>query len=200
MLRFIQPLTLSYFLGSLPTAYLVGKKVKGLDIRKHGSGNVGATNVFRVVGKGWGIAVLLLDAFKGALAVSLVPRLFSDNFFLLSLLCGIGAILGHTWNLWLGFKGGKGVATSAGVFFALAPKAAAAALVVWVLVFTWKRYVSLASIITAAVFPVWVFLFYRKEEKFLFLFPISLLLFVFILCTHQGNIKRLREGAEKRLL
>ena len=200
MFRFILPLTLSYFLGSLPTAYLVGKKVKGLDIRKQGSGNVGATNVFRVVGKGWGIAVLLFDAFKGALAVGFVPRLFLSDFFLLSLLCGIAAILGHTWSLWLGFKGGKGVATSAGVFLALAPKAAAAALVIWVLIFIWKRYVSLASIVTAAVFPVWVALFYHQERKFFLLFLISLLLLAFILYTHRGNIKRLREGSEKGLL
>ncbi len=199
----ILSLIVSYLLGSIPTAFLVGGAVKKIDIRKYGSGNVGATNVFRVVGKKWGIAVLIFDALKGALAVFLVPRFFSQtsaSLFLTSLLCGIAAIAGHTWTIWLGFKGGKGVAASAGVFLALAPKAAGTALLVWILIFSLKRYVSLASIVTAVTFPLWVVLFYRNEDKFRVLFPTGILLAVFILYTHRSNIQRLKSGSEKKLL
>ena len=194
---------LSYFLGSIPTAFLVGRGLKGIDIRKYGSGNVGATNVFRVVGKRWGIAVLVFDALKGGLATTLVPRFFPQAFaspFLASLLCGIAAISGHTWTVWLGFKGGKGVATSAGVFLALAPKAAGTALLVWILVFSWKRYVSLASIVTALTFPLGIFCFYRRGDTFSVLFPTGLLLAAFILYTHRANLQRLKGGTEKKLL
>ena len=203
MIHLILALIFSYLVGSIPTAYLVGKAVKGLDIRKYGSGNVGATNVFRVVGKGWGILVLLFDAVKGAFVVLFLPRFFPSGSlhpFLSSLLCGILAISGHAWTVWLGFKGGKGVATSAGVFLSLAPKAATIALIVWVLIFFWKRYVSLASISTAASFPFWVFFFYRSTERFPVLFPVSLLLVAFILYTHRSNIRRLLAGTEKKLL
>ena len=202
MRNLIFEILVGYVMGSLPTAYWVGKFVKGVDIRKHGSGNVGATNVFRVVGKKWGVAVLIFDALKGALAVSFVPSLFPTVWvtpFVSHLISGIAAISGHTWTFWLGFKGGKGVATSAGVFLALAPKAAFAALGVWTLIFLWKRYVSLASMGTAVSFPLWVFCFYWNTERFPVLFPVSLLLTVFIFFTHRENIHRLRSGTEKRL-
>ena len=192
-----------YFSGSIPTAYLIARSVKGIDIRKVGSGNAGATNVFRVVGKKWGIGVLIFDALKGAFAVCVLPILFPEvglNPFMVSLAAGLSAIAGHTWSVWLRFRGGKGVATSAGVFIALAPKPALAALVFWALLFTWKRYVSLASLGTAACFPLWVLVFYSKTDRFPVLFPISLLLAAFIFYTHRGNIVRLRSGTEKRLL
>ncbi len=195
-MKFFAAIFLGYFLGSIPTAYLVGKRLRGIDIRQHGSGNVGATNVFRVIGKKWGIAVLLFDMLKGALAVSLIAR----GSFIIALVGGIAAIAGHTWTPWLGFKGGKGVATSAGVFLALAPKAAVLSLGVWFLLFFWKRYVSLASLGTALLFPLWVGLFYRQTDYFTLLFPISLAVPVFIFYTHRENLRRLREGTEKRLL
>ena len=193
----------SYLIGSLPTAYLVGRMVKGIDIRKHGSGNVGATNVFRVVGRKWGILVLILDAFKGAftsmgVSVFLPPPGVPP--FLAALIYGSAAIAGHTWTFWLGFQGGKGVATSAGVFLALAPKPALVALLVWTVVFGWKRYVSLASLVTAVAFPICVFLFYRESQEFKMLFPISLGLTLFIFYTHQENIQRLRRGEERPLV
>jgi len=187
---------LGFLLGSLPTAFWVGKLVKGVDIRQQGSGNVGATNVFRVVGKKWGIAVMAIDMLKGFLAVWWLPDFFSSP----SILSGVAAIAGHTWTPWLRFRGGKGVATSAGVFLALAPRAALASLLVWGGIFYWKRYVSLASLGTSLSFPVWVFFFYRGSEGFNLLFSVSLLVPCFIFYTHRGNIRRLQKGEEKRLI
>jgi len=194
---------LSYLVGSIPTAYLVGKIVGGIDIRTEGSGNVGATNVFRVMGKKWGIGVLLFDMLKGYLAVSGLPLLFSSavlDFFLTRLVFGLAAISGHTWPLWLGFRGGKGVATSLGVILALAPEAAGASLLIWLLVFLWRRYVSLASLAMAASFPLWVLAFYRETDFIWILFPFGLGLSGFVFYTHRENLRRLREGKEKPLL
>ncbi len=191
---------IGYFLGSLPTGYLVGKFVKRIDIRQHGSGNVGATNVFRVVGKKWGIGVLVIDILKGFFAVSLVPLFFQNSTFFHSLIFGVASIAGHTWTLWLRFRGGKGVATSLGVFLGLSPWATLFALGIWVLVFLWKRYVSLASLVTAASFPLWVLCFDRGKEYFAFLFPVTLALTGFIFYTHRTNIERLRAGLEKKLI
>ena len=126
-MNIIFSLLAGYLIGSVPTAYLVGKLVKGIDIRQHGSGNVGATNVFRVVGKKWGISVLLFDMFKGFTTAFWVWHLtgsVSNSAFIASLLAGAAAIAGHTWTPWLGFRGGKGVATSLGVLIAITPEAA----------------------------------------------------------------------------
>lgn len=201
-MRIFIGLGLSYFIGSFPTAYLVGRIVKGFDIRNQGSGNVGATNVFRVVGKKWGIGVLLFDLFKGYLAASGLPLYFSSEGispFLTRLLFGLTAISGHTWPLWLGFRGGKGVATSLGAFLALAPQATGASILVWILIFAWKRYVSLASLGMAISFPLWALAFYRTADFFWILFPIGLGLTAFIFYTHRENLRRLREGTERRL-
>jgi glycerol-3-phosphate acyltransferase PlsY len=196
-------LALGYLFGSIPTAYLVGKMTKGIDMRLQGSGNVGATNVFRVVGKKWGIAVLLIDMLKGFIPAFFLPRFCGpvlSSMFIPSLLAGIAAVAGHTWTPWLGFRGGKGVATSLGVLIALAPKAAGIGMCIWIALFFWKRYVSLASLGMALSFPFLVFLFYWKKDFFSILLPISLLLAGFLFFTHRGNIKRLREGAEKKLI
>ena len=193
----------SYLIGSIPTGYVIGKIVKRVDIRNEGSGNVGATNVFRVIGKGWGIGVLMFDILKGVVATSVVPLFLSAAFlssFTNALLMGLAAIAGHTWTLWLGFRGGKGVATSLGVFLAIAPKASLGALLVWVALFAWKRYVSLGSLGAAATFPVWVVAFYSDEEYLGILFLISLGLGLFTFYTHRENLRRLREGTEKRLI
>lgn len=196
-------LALSYLAGSIPTAYLVGRMVRGVDIRTQGSGNVGATNVFRVIGKKWGIGALLFDLLKGYLAVSQLPRFFSSPLldpFLMRLVFGLAAISGHTWPLWLGFRGGKGVATSLGVFLSLAPQATGTSLLVWILIFAWKRYVSLASLVMAASFPLGVLVFYREAHFFGILFPVALGLTAFIFYTHRENLRRLREGKEEPLL
>ena len=194
---------LSYLVGSIPTGYLVGKKVRGIDIRTTGSGNVGATNVFRVIGKKWGIAVLVFDMLKGFAAANYLPFYFTGPIlspFLTSLLFGLTAILGHTWTVWLRFKGGKGVATSAGVSFALVPIAALFTVGVWSLLFIWKRFVSLASLGAALSFPLWVFIFCRNEAYYRVLFGVSLWLSLFIFYTHRENIRRLLEGREKKLI
>ena len=192
-----------FLIGSVPTAYCVGRLVRGIDIRRRGSGNVGATNAFRVIGQGWGLAILMFDMAKGFVASALIPRIhFFDTHSVLavSLPFGIAAILGHTWTPWLGFRGGKGVATSAGVFLAVAPQALGAALLVWAGLFIWKRYVSLASLGAAISFPVWVFCSFSESEGIKIMFPTSLALTVFIIYTHRENIKRLLEGREKRII
>ena len=134
-MKYILGFLFSFLLGSIPTAYCVGRIVRGIDIRGVGSGNVGATNAFRVIGKSWGFAILLFDMTKGVVAAGLIPRVqFGDMppSLTVSLLFGIAAILGHTWTPWLNFRGGKGVATSAGVFLTVAPQALGAALIVWI--------------------------------------------------------------------
>src|SRR5215475_632241 len=156
----------AYLLGSIPTGFLVAK-ARGIDIRTVGSGNIGATNVFRFLGKPAGIFVLLADALKGWLAVVVVTRLVTRVFHLpgdqmtqewLAICAGVCAILGHNYTCWLHFKGGKGIATSAGVLVALVPKSLLIILIIWVLVFAISRYVSLASICASFALPfaAWV--------------------------------------------
>ena len=190
----------AYLFGSVPFGFLMGRWVKGIDIREQGSKNTGATNVFRTVGKKWGILVLFLDALKGALAC-LFPLLFSDVEItaLFKLLLGAAAILGHTFPVWLGFAGGKGVATSLGVFLAVCWQPTLITFGIWALVFVLTHIISIASLVAAVTFPFMVTLFYLRDPEFSFLLPISLLLAVFIFYTHRANIKRLRQGTEKRL-
>ncbi len=189
----------AYFTGSIPFGLLAGRLVKGIDVRKHGSGNLGATNVFRVVGKKWGIFVLLLDAFKGYAACALPLWLG----FALSpharLGLGVAAILGHVFPAWLGFKGGKGVATSLGVFLALIPKPALLTFGLWILLFLVFRIISLASLIAACAFPVVIVLTLHGQTEFTAYFLISLALAAFIFYTHRLNLARLLRGEEKKL-
>ena len=159
----------AYLLGSIPTGYLVAR-ARGIDIRSVGSGNIGATNVFRILGKSAGIFVLLVDFLKGFLACWMVARI-AGQFFestpsqkdYLALTSGLAAILGHNYTCWLKFKGGKGIATSAGVLAALFPKVFLIGLALWLLVFLVSRYVSLASIVAAASLPVSAWLVWRSS-------------------------------------
>jgi glycerol-3-phosphate acyltransferase PlsY len=196
----------SYFIGSLPTGYLAGK-AKGIDVRKVGSGNIGATNVFRTLGKGPGIAVLLIDALKGVVACLFVPALLVKFFpeeprETLSLLSGIGAILGHNYTCWLKFKGGKGVATTAGVVFAWAPLAGLTALVVWIVFVLATKYVSVASIAAAVTLPIagWV---WRSSPSASVGYPLLVYtlagLGALAIYKHKGNIQRLLNGTENRI-
>jgi acyl phosphate:glycerol-3-phosphate acyltransferase len=195
----------AYLLGSLPTGYLAGK-AKGIDIRTVGSGNIGATNVFRFLGKTAGLLVLLVDAAKGFLACWLLARGGAD--FLqarastagvklewLEIIAGVGAILGHNYTCWLGFKGGKGVATTAGVLLALFPRAFLIGLGVWVLVFALSRYVALASIAAAAALPFAVWLCGAPSH----LTVVAALLGVLAIWKHRSNIQRLCNGTEHRM-
>ena len=195
-------LLLGYILGSIPTGYIFGRILRGVDIREHGSGNVGATNVFRVVGKSPGVVVLLLDIFKGFLVVGIISNLFKEqavsvmgNFDLFRILMGITVVAGHNWTCFLKFKGGKGVATSTGVFLALAPEVIGVCFFVWVSVLMIKRYVSLASIISALSFPI--LSFFMDVSRTIFIF--SIFAAIMIVLTHRSNIKRLIAGTEKRV-
>jgi len=193
---------LAYLVGSMPTSYIFARFLKGLDITKHGSGNVGATNVFRVVGKIPAIIVLLIDILKGMIAVLVLSEIFFNNTIgvnlgleLYRIFLGAFAISGHVWSVFLKFKGGKGVATTAGVLLALSPKVLIATVILWALVFIIFRIVSVASI-TASVFLPILAVFFKGS--------LSLVLFCVILCImgtykHKSNIKRLIRGEEKKL-
>ena len=191
---------LAYLFGSIPFGFIIAQKVKRIDIREHGSKNIGATNVFRVVGKKWGILVMVLDALKGYLGVAIAKHYggasIASHFYPF---IGIAAILGHSFPVWLKFKGGKGVATSLGAFLGLAPLPTGITFAIWWVVFLVSRILSLASISAALVFPIVIVLTYRANSAFPWLFPVSLLLAAFILYTHRANLGRLAKGEEKKL-
>lgn len=190
----------AYLFGSIPFGLLIGRFVKGIDIREHGSKNIGATNVFRTVGRPWGILALILDALKGVLAC-LFPLLLGaeDLSVSLRLLLGVAAILGHSFPVWLKFKGGKGVATSLGVFLAVCWKPTLITFGIWILAFVITRIISISSLVAAVIFPIVIAVFYWSSPDLKFLLPISILLAAFIFYTHRANLQRLRQGAEKRL-
>ena len=202
MIGLILSLGLAYLLGAIPTSYVAAKLLKRIDIREHGSGNAGATNIFRVIGKVPAFIVLFIDVFKGFAAVWFLPEFFLNNFIgvhlgleLYQILIGTFAIAGHVWNPYLKFKGGKGVATTAGVLLALSPGIAAGSFIAWCVVFGILRIVSVASIVAAISLPIFAILFNRS---------IYLVFFCVILCVigaykHKPNIKRLLRGEEKKL-
>jgi glycerol-3-phosphate acyltransferase PlsY len=219
---------LAFLLGSIPFGLLIAK-AKGIDIREHGSGNIGATNVLRVVGKTYGVTCLLLDALKGfipvAIAVNLiqitgrptqVPLGLPDAWALklaagdalqaqiAHILTALCAVLGHNYSPWVGFKGGKGIATSAGVLIALMPFAVLLLLVVWVLLFVITRYVSVASIGAAGILPLltlWGSWHHGRIQDGTWnkpLFVFTVIIAVLAIWKHRSNIQRLREGTEHR--
>lgn len=198
MTIFFLPLT-AYLVGSVPFGLIISRML-GIDIRKHGSGNIGATNVFRVVGKKWGITVFILDALKGYASV-LLPFIFKQEAGLnLSLTLALAVILGHTFPIWLKFKGGKGVATSLGAFLAAAPKPALITFALWIIVLFITRIISAASLSAAFAFPIVVWLIYPHETPgYNVLMLTSLFLAAFIFYTHRQNIQRLLKGEEKRI-
>jgi glycerol-3-phosphate acyltransferase PlsY len=193
---------LGYLLGSIPTGFLVAQ-ARGIDIRTIGSGNIGATNVIRALGKPAGIFVLLADALKGWLAVVLLPELVSrigggvsdgGTREVYSIIAGVCAILGHNYTCWLQFRGGKGIATSSGVLLALVPWALLIIFVVWVLAFTFTRYVSVASIVAAAALPFATLITRESTVKVLVTGAMSVL----AIYKHRSNIQRLLAGTEPR--
>jgi glycerol-3-phosphate acyltransferase PlsY len=190
-------LALAYLSGSVPFAAIAGK-LRGVDLRKQGSGNLGATNVFRVLGWKIGLLVFLADALKGALPVLLLPpRIVSSRDPVVwAIACGIAAIVGHVRPIFLGLrKGGKGVATAAGVFFALAPIPMAVAFAVFVGVVFATGYVSLGSMISAIVLPGLLLVTLGIRSP---LFLVSTVIALFVFWTHRSNITRLRRGEEHR--
>ncbi len=185
----------AYLVGAIPFGLLIAR-LKGVNIREVGSGNIGATNVMRSVGKPWGIATFVCDALKGLLPTLFFPLLFGLPATWVPIACAFAAILGHNFPIWLNFKGGKGVATSAGALLGLAPAATLIGLAIWALVFFTSRYVSLASIIAAAAVPVTAWISYRAQGPLLpgFLTLLGLLVIV----RHKSNIQRLINGTESR--
>ncbi len=229
---------IAFLLGSIPFGLIIAK-AKGINIREHGSGNIGATNVLRVIGKKYGISCLLLDALKGwvpvVIAINLIQiegkrsglfhfagldayalvlpaaRQFDGQ--LVQVLTALAAVLGHNYSPWVGFKGGKGIATSAGVLLALMPAGVALLILVWVIVFVLSRYVSLASIIASAALPLITHIGARihhvNHDKSLPtlweagtwnkpLFFFSLVIGILAIWKHRSNIQRLRAGTEHR--
>lgn len=191
----------SYLLGAIPFGLLIGK-ARGVDVRTVGSRNIGATNVLRTVGKPWGILTFILDAIKGFVPAFVFPTLgnhFGLDFQPLeisALIGGIAAILGHNFPIYLRFRGGKGVATSAGALLGIAPLAAAVGLALWALIFFTTRYVSLASILAAISVPVVGWLYYAKTGRAI---PVALtVLAALIVLRHRANIGRLLKGTESR--
>jgi len=206
MLWIITGIIVSYLIGSIPTAYIFGRLLKGADIRKFGSGNVGATNAMRLLGRPAGISVLLLDVFKGFIAVFFLGNIIAAKVTGISdtairLLLGFSCISGHNWTLFLGFKGGKGMATTLGVLLGLAVKVPGIKLVfisvilTWLAVFLLSRIVSLASILSTAALPAYMLLFKQPP----ILVYSSILLCIFIILRHKSNLKRLIQGKEPRL-
>ncbi|VGO20734.1 glycerol-3-phosphate 1-O-acyltransferase PlsY [Pontiella sulfatireligans] len=183
----------AYLFGAIPFGLLVAKS-RGVNIREHGSGNIGATNVFRVVGKGWGIFTFTLDALKG-----FIPAFFFSKIgelpFEWGVLFGMAAIIGHTFPVYLKFKGGKGVATSAGMLIGIAPVAVAVGFLFWVICLVLSRIVSLASIIAAIAVGITVWVEGEKPVAVKIALSILSLLVVWL---HRANIKRLMNGTESR--
>ena len=193
-MRFALWLAAAYLVGALPTSYLVGRLARGIDLREHGSKNLGATNVYRVLGWGWAVPVALVDVLKGALPVAgFAPWAGGPAWTPIAL--GVAAVLGHAYSPYVRFKGGKGVATAAGMFLALAPLAVLLAIPVWVACVWLTGYVSVASITVALAFPFAVWLTRPGASAVLIA---SVALGVFIVIAHRANIRRLLAGTENR--
>ena len=194
----------SYLLGSIPFGYLAGK-IGGIDIRKIGTGNIGATNVVRTLGKRYGYPVFVLDFLKGfgavtismAIAIGLRPEWGSSEMF--GILAAVAAVIGHSFPLWLKFRGGKGVSTSAGALFGLTPLATLIAAVIWGSVFWFTRYVSVASVVTAIALPLIILIMTRLNQIHgNALFYSSLCIAAFVIWRHHSNLSRLIRGTEPR--
>ncbi|MBI3004644.1 MAG: glycerol-3-phosphate 1-O-acyltransferase PlsY [Ignavibacteriales bacterium] len=206
---------LSYIVGSIPTSVMLSKWRHGFDIRTKGSGNAGGTNVFRVLGWKSGVFVMVVDVMKGVLATTVVARLFwdptlpfynrtpFDDFTIIQMICGAAAIVGHIWTVFAGFKGGKGIATAAGMLIGIAPtEFAVSALVFFIVFFAWK-YVSLGSLAAAIAFPLSIIIRHNilsdEIHSYHTLVFFSLGVAVVLVYSHRKNIKRLLEGTENRI-
>jgi acyl phosphate:glycerol-3-phosphate acyltransferase len=185
----------SYLLGAIPTSYITARLFRHIDLREHGSRNLGATNLYRVLGWKFAIPVALFDMAKGLVPVLVfAPRASSSELF--GLICGIMAVLGHVYSVFVRFKGGKGVATAAGVMLALTPVALGASFAVWFVVVGLTGYVSLGSILSAAVFPAAVWILDPPEQPIILWLDVAMA--AAIIWLHRGNIGRLLKGTENR--
>ena len=204
MLILILVLVGSYLLGSIPFGYLAGR-IGGIDIRKAGSGNIGATNVLRVLGKRYGYPVFVFDFLKGlgavriAMTMAMAVRPESTSPEVVGILAAVSAVIGHSFPIWLKLRGGKGVATSAGALFGLVPLATVIGAAIWILTFLLTRYVSVASIVTAVALPfVIAIMAWLSQTDRKALFYSSLCIAAVIIWRHHSNLSRLARGTEPR--
>ncbi len=207
-------IVLSYLVGSIPTSIIVSKLAKGIDIREHGSGNAGGTNVMRVLGWKHGVFVILLDALKGVLAVVVIARLHYgsipfqnatpfDDFTLVQIIAGISAVVGHIWTVFAGFKGGKGIATALGMLLMIATIDMLVAIGVFIIVVSISKYVSLGSILGAIAVPVTLIvrenIFNVNIPSYNTLLPFVIALVMLVIFTHRKNVVRLINGNENKV-
>jgi acyl phosphate:glycerol-3-phosphate acyltransferase len=205
---------LSYLIGSIPNSIIISRAVSGIDIRKHGSGNAGGTNVMRVLGWKYGLVVIFLDALKGALAVVIISRLFYgplpfenvspfDDFTLVQIIAGMSAVIGHIWTVFAEFKGGKGIATALGMLLTLITIDMLIAVGIFALVVLISRYVSLGSIIAAISVPATLFirenLFHVDIPGYSTLFPFIIGVTALVIFTHRKNLVRIINGNENKI-
>jgi glycerol-3-phosphate acyltransferase PlsY len=184
----------SYLLGAIPTSYWVARLFRGIDLRQVGSKNLGATNLYRTLGWRYALPVGLFDLMKGVVPVLVFGRLAGGGSWI-PLLCGITAVVGHAFSLFVGFRGGKGVATATGVVLGLVPVATLISAAIWALVVKITGYVSLGSIVAAAALPVLAYALHPSQREVVWFFA-ALSLFVIVM--HRGNIRRLLAGTENR--
>ena len=214
MLNLLVVIILSYLVGSIPSALLVSKAVKGIDIREHGSGNMGGSNVFRVIGWKYGVLVIVLDALKGALTVVLISRLYLgsfpfnnvtpfDDFTLVQIIAGLAAVVGHIWTAFAGFRGGKGIATALGFLVTIITVDMLLAMGIFLIVVYLSRYISLGSISAAVSVPLIMIvrenIFNVDIQGYHTILPFSIALAFLVMYTHRSNLKRLIAGSENRI-
>ncbi|CAG0940807.1 glycerol-3-phosphate acyltransferase PlsY [Candidatus Brocadiaceae bacterium] len=208
-------IVLSYLVGSIPFAILISRWVKGIDIREHGSGNAGGTNVFRVLGWKWGVTVIILDSLKGVVAVLLVTQIyyFSDlaaynytpweDIYLIRIMAGITAIIGHVWSIFASFRGGKGIATALGMLLTITWVDILVAVGIFIIVVALSRYVSLGSIVAAVTVPATLIIreniFKVDVPGYHTILPFLIGLFVLVVFTHRKNISRILSGKESKI-
>lgn len=194
-------IVLAYLIGSIPTAVLVSKRIYGIDIREHGSGNAGATNTFRILGSKAGTGVMIIDMLKGFIAVKLsllsAYSWTSEAITNLQIFLGLAAVLGHIFPIWADFRGGKGIATLFGMILAIQPLAAISLVGVFLLMLYLTRYVSLSSISASVAFPILILLIFREPELSYRIFAIATACLVVL--THYKNINRLINGNESKV-
>jgi len=214
MLNLIVIVILSYLVGSIPTSIIVSKLVKGIDIRHHGSGNAGGSNVFRILGWKYGLSVILLDALKGVIAVLFVSRLYFgnfpfpnatpfDDFTLVQIVAGVFAVLGHIWTIFAGFKGGKGIATGLGFLVSIVTVDMLLGLVVFAIVVGLSKYISLGSLSAAVSVPLFMII---RENIFGVdilgyhtILPFTIFLAFLVMYTHKANLNRIFSGNENKI-
>ena len=183
-----------YLLGSIPFGYIVGKLFKKIDIRELGSGNIGTANAFRILGPSLASLVLIGDIGKGIFSIYLVQYFNIDNYLIITI-AGLAVICGHDWSLFLGFKGGKGIATTFGVVFALNPTISILAVIIWVVVLITTKYVSLSSILAVISILVFMLLFKQPYEYIVF----SAIILILSIFKHKENIERLKSRKERKI-